>query len=87
MKRLVFGLLVALLLACGSRKPSQIDDHLLAWLSMARALHHEADIAENQNNIDVAVDRLQALLQSLASIRLNHARDCAGHARAACGAF
>jgi tetratricopeptide (TPR) repeat protein len=39
-----------------------IDETLLAYLSQARALHHEADIAEDQSDVKGAIAALERLL-------------------------
>jgi tetratricopeptide (TPR) repeat protein len=39
-----------------------VDEPLLAWLSMTRSLHHEADIQEDQGDLKGAVATLERLL-------------------------
>jgi len=56
----------ATFVACG-KQPQQngeevIDETLLAYLSSARALHHEADIHEDQNDVKGAIGSLERLL-------------------------
>ena len=41
-----------------------VDDALLAYLSAARALHHEADMAEEANNPKASIVALSRILQS-----------------------
>ncbi|MGZ3423384.1 MAG: hypothetical protein ACXVEF_06995 [Polyangiales bacterium] len=39
-----------------------VDEVLLAWLSSARALHHQADLQEDQNDLQGALVTLERLL-------------------------
>ena len=48
--------------AVASASQAPVDDVLLAWLSAARSLHHEADLAEDVNDGKLAVVALERLL-------------------------
>ncbi len=47
-----------------SASAAPVDDVLLAWLSAARSLHHEADLAEDANDPKQAIAALERLLAS-----------------------
>lgn len=46
----------------GRPESGAVDESLMAWLSSARALHHEADMAEDAGDIDGAIKPLDRLL-------------------------
>lgn len=50
------------IVASGSASEAPVDEVLLAWLSAARSLHHEADLAEDQKNLKGAIAPLERLL-------------------------
>ena len=64
------GLLVCgLMLACKATptctetsEPKPVDQGLVAYLSLASSLHHEADLAESSNDAPAALARLERLL-------------------------
>jgi len=45
-------------------KPAQVDQGMVAYLSMASALHHEADLAESRNDGPAALVALGRLLDA-----------------------
>lgn len=50
--------------ASASASEAPVDDVLLAWLSAARSLHHEADLAEDASDPKQAIAALERLLAS-----------------------
>ena len=76
MKRHALSLcLVASLLATGCSRqprcddaadtgPKAVDQALVAFLSLASALHHEADLAESRNDVPAALAALTRLLET-----------------------
>ena len=44
--------------ACACEGTTPVDPVLVAFLSKAKALHHEADIYESQKNLDAAISAL-----------------------------
>jgi hypothetical protein len=48
---------------CGPSSGQAIDEHLVAFLSAARALHHEADVEERGGDVDRAVHTLERLVK------------------------
>lgn len=68
MRALFLALALAMSLpAAGCAKQARtqdgaVDEVLLAWLSSARAIHHEADMQEDQNDLKGALVSLERLL-------------------------
>jgi tetratricopeptide (TPR) repeat protein len=50
--------------ACSSGDGAAIDPPTMAFLSLARALHHEADIDESSGNVDGALAALDRLIKT-----------------------
>jgi tetratricopeptide (TPR) repeat protein len=62
--RLVLRLaLFALLLGCRRDETAKVDEPLMAYLSKARALHHQANLYEDSGDVPAAIGALERILR------------------------